>query len=774
VGGSESINGARMPRETAKQSPSMMHVHTHNQDLGGGGNTLRGCARAPRFIALIVSCLVAVGVGCGPGVEPGAVYNGYAGTCPGNQRKVCLGKCAQVANRVGAGCDLDPCPLASGASVVCGTGLRCAPDSAGALTGTCQPIPDDPGVPPRLGACNPAFPLGSAQNPCGQFTVASDARAGSVTVPSFCRPIGDDNTTCTPTSPSRAACNPTRIEGESCDGEWEELLAAAALPRRNLCAPCGPGFRCANSVTGGPRVCLRRCDPVVGGQGACRPAGSNERPWTYQCQTQPLLRPLGTPSMPIPSAAVCIRVGNHLGVCGASIASFETRQLVSIAPPINVAWDNGDTRIVPDAYGVYDRTQVLNAPLGVPNSGCSAACDNCVVTQRVNPPDATSLAEATCCVDTGGRCGTGPTLADSDCCDFGSFDAQCVRDPQSGATGAGQQGLCRRGCSPALGGNLTADICSGRLPPNPPFPANFQCPGATECIEVDRTPPLGGTTLPIHACTPCGRAGEPRCTVSGREGCTIVLGPAQIPGGGIVRMGNLQVDANGICQPVTIGPTGALVGGPGQPCHAPNVRVGAICGSGPRLPQGDRCNLPNFACSDPDGPGTCVPCGLDIGQPACEGAISLIGARVGGIANNPTVNNSICAETRLPFNDPTESLRCPGDPPRINPPRCVENALGNRPRIVSAPARNRYSGEAGVCIACGNTGQPCCESQLCQNVGDTCDQGVCTPCGQQRQPCCRCNPNLSMSNGCAATNPQGEFLQCRSRTGRPGVCETGD
>jgi hypothetical protein len=733
----------------------------------GGGRVRRDVdASLLRYFALMVSCIAALCAGCGPGVEPGVAFGGYAGTCAAGERKVCLGRCAQLAS-LGGACDRDPCASSvTDPVVVCGTGLRCEATSTAAVRGTCQPIPTEPSTPPRLGACDPAALLGSAENPCGQFTAAG---AGSVAVPSFCKPIGNDNS-CIPSNPTRAACFRTAVEGETCDGDWEDVLAASPTVRSRLCEPCGPGFRCANSVTGGPRTCLRRCDTNVGGPGACRAAPRDDRPWIYECQPQPWQRrAMGDVGPMTVLTPVCIRVGQHLGVCGSSIASFETRQIVSIGPVINDEWDNPRTRLRPDGYAVSDQFTVLQAPPGVPRTGCAAQCDNCVVTRREPPAGAADLAEPVCCVQPGGRCGLTATGRpnDDDCCDFGTFSAQCVLDPQSGPSGA-QLTLCRRGCNPAQGGNLVADGCSGVLPPNPPIPPSFQCPGVSECRQVDITPGPGGS-LPAYACMPCGRAGERACTVRGREGCTVVLSTAQIPAGGILpigtiaRIGSLFVDGNGICQPVA--GRGAL----GQPCHDLNVRSGALCSSGPRLPQGDRCNGLFLACSNPNGPGTCVPCGQAAGQPACEGSIALIGQRTVGM--QPTLANAVCAENRLPFNDPIEGLRCPGDPPRINPPRCIENALGNSPRLVSAPARNRYSGEAGVCIACGNTGQACCESQLCQNATDTCDQGVCVPCGQQGQPCCRCNPNLSGNGGCAATNQAAERLSCQPRSDRPGVCE---
>jgi hypothetical protein len=715
-----------------------------------------------RYFALMVSCIAAFCAGCGPGVEPGVTFGGYAGTCAAGERKVCLGRCAQVA-ALGGACDRDPCANSlADAVVVCGAGLRCEPSSGASPRGTCRPIPTDLGNPPRVGRCNPDALLGSEANPCGQFTVVATARAGSVSTPSFCKPLGNDFS-CVPSNPTNAVCSATRVEGESCDGDWEDVLSGSQTVRSRLCEPCGPGFRCANSVTGGPRTCLRRCDANVGGAGACRAAQNTDRPWVYQCQQQPWQRPASGDMAPttVPTP-VCIRVGQHLGVCGASIASFETRQIVSIDPVTNVEWDDLRTRLRPDAYAVSEQFNVLFPSAGTPNTGCNALCDNCVATRREPPAGPADVAEAICCVQPGSRCGLTATGRpnDDDCCDFGTFSAQCVLDPQSGPAGS-QVTLCRRGCNPAQGGNLTADACSGVLPPTPAFPPQFECPGTTECRQVDTTPGPGGS-LPAHACTPCGRAGERACSVRGREGCTVVVSPAQIPGGGIVRIGSLSVDVAGVCQLV------AGRGGMGQFCHAPNVRTGAFCAGGPRLPQGDRCNGPLLACSSEDSLGRCVPCGQAAGQPACEGSIALIGQRTAGI--QPTLANTVCAENRLPFNDPGEDLRCPGDPPRINPPRCIENALGNSPRLVSAPARNRYSGEAGVCIPCGNTGQACCESQLCQNTSDTCDQGVCTPCGEFGQPCCRCNPNLSMNRGCVRDSPQGGRLSCFPRPGRAGIC----
>jgi hypothetical protein len=708
--------------------------------ISGGGRAERDdVAFILRYFALMVSCIAALCAGCGPGVEPGVGFGGYGGSCPAGQRKVCLGQCAFVQNLVGRPCDLDPCLRPGSEAIVCGTNSRCEPDAAGSSTGACRPIPTDLGVPPRVGACNPRFPLGSLQNPCGQFATSSGAPAGSVATPSFCAPLGDD-LTCTPNTPTRAACNPTRVEGETCDGDWEDVISPLpAQPSR--CLPCAPGFRCVNSLTGGPRVCLRRCD-TGSGIGGCRTASNSDRPWTYQCQPQPWQRP-GSVTTTTP---VCVRVGLHGNVCGAPIASFETRDVVQIVPPVveQLIYPGDVLGVAAEAVNVPYTVRI--APPTIPLTGCSAQCDSCVTTESDRQPTPTLL-EPRCCVQPEGRC-----VTDSDCCAYGSFGARCVPDPQPRANlGSPPLGICRRGCNAELFGNLPADLCNGAIPsPTFRYP-NFVCPGHTECTLFS---PPGGTASPV--CMPCGRPGENACRIAGRQGCTIALSPNQVPDGGLVRLGNLVRDTADRCQ------VNLACGANGGACCPANARV---CGPGARLPQGDRCANAGFVCNTDTASGQCVPCGIAAGGIACEGNVDNF-LKINQFLPQPSnlASNAVCAYSRISPRT-GERDRCPGDPPNYAPQRCQDAR-----NLVASTARDPYSGVPDVCVDCGARGQPCCEGGLCGDRNDTCvgyvrggQNGTCQECGRENQPCCRCptagSPRATNS-GCDLTNQQNQRLVC--------------
>ena len=190
------------------------------------------------------------------------------------------------------------------------------------------------------------------------------------------------------------------------------------------------------------------------------------------------------------------------------------------------------------------------------------------------------------------------------------------------------------------------------------------------------------------------------------------------------------------------------------------------------MPQGDRCNGEYLACNEETE--LCEVCGRAAGQLACEGALSRYGARLA--TAQPLSTNAVCAETRSPWVDPVEGLRCPGQPPLIHPPRCVESVssdvAGGGSRIASVSARNRFSGQYGRCERCGQRGEQCCESQLCLDPRDTCDAGTCVRCGELGDLCCRCGrgTNGVQVDGCVVRSSDRLQLAC---VGNPHRCAMG-
>lgn len=77
----------------------------------------------------------------------------------------------------------------------------------------------------------------------------------------------------------------------------------------------------------------------------------------------------------------------------------------------------------------------------------------------------------------------------------------------------------------------------------------------------------------------------------------------------------------------------------------------------------------------------------------------------------------------------------------------------------------------GVCVACGGTGEPCC--QRIPSVDPSCAQGnrctaaVCEACGERGEPCCEGRSNLEF----CAPNTLGSPLRCSSDSGQ-GTCES--
>ncbi|MDP3273810.1 MAG: hypothetical protein Q8Q09_01355 [Deltaproteobacteria bacterium] len=429
-------------------------------------------------------------------------------------------------------------------------------------------------------------------------------------------------------------------------------------------------------------------------------------------------------------------------------------------PPVEQYYRRPPRALITDSV-----IEIRHQSVGQPELGnvrpCFDLCDACVQTSSTLVNGEPVLDEPTCCVPAGSRCNV-----DDDCCDFGTNGASCVLDPSTAipstqsAPARPPIKICRRGCRANLIGNLLPDICRGVFPPNPAPPSGFVCPAPTECRPLPR-PPFGGLPFFGGACVPCGHPGELACIAPGREGCTVILNQ-DVAGGGLVRLGNLRVDPNGVCVQRTD------CGFPGGPCCPPDVR---LCGPPGRLPQGGRCNGTNVCNSEGFG-GTCVPCGASfttqasiVGTACCEGSLVALNALSQQQAR-PGQGNNICNAARNMPPRRSVDLRCPGDRrvPAISPPRCNDGA-----DTVCPVSSDPYSGTRGTCQACGGTGQPCCEGSLCLSNTDTCNpENRCEPCGGPNERCCRC-PGTSGelgTDGCRVAAPDAQVLACVPNSGR--------
>jgi hypothetical protein len=586
---------------------------------------------------------------------------------------------------------------------------------------------------------------------CGGFWLASDAPPGNAAVPSFCAPLGA-NLTCSPTSPTRATCQMARVDGESCDGDWDDVIGPTATTLRR-CSPCAPGFRCVDNPSGatGP-VCLRRADSSVGGSVAClaTTANSGDRPYTYIVQNQRRFPLRSGPSGGWATAEVCVRAGQLGGMCGASIASNETRALQQnpTTVPVNSSYTPPGSLVTYTAVQVQFTTVDSTFPPNTNTTGCGSACSVCqstsasvVYSTTPGMPNTYVPNEPRCCIPTGSRCNV-----DADCCEYGSLGASCVedptsdRDPETGAfTGIPRIKVCRRGCDPALGGNPTSPVAAS-------VPSSFVCPAPTECRQVRTVPGyLGAPPTPVYACTPCGLLNEPACVTQYREGCTTVV-PSSLGGGGIIRLGNLQVE-NGFCRPANCG----FASGTCCPAHTNTIAPFA-----PSVAQGDRCQGTNMVCSSDTGPGTCVPCG-GANQRCCEAKLSQFAER--STAPQPLSVNAQCSEQRNPAAVRTVPNRCPGDPIVPTSNRCATSL-----NMVCQNGSDPYTPGEAMCTACGTNGAPCCEGNRCNNFRSTCVgsgggginiNGICTACGDSGQPPCNCGGSGLGNDGCVLQDAEG-------------------
>jgi hypothetical protein len=193
-------------------------------------------------------------------------------------------------------------------------------------------------------------------------------------------------------------------------------------------------------------------------------------------------------------------------------------------------------------------------------------------------------------------------------------------------------------------------------------------------------------------------------------------------------------------------------GAPGQPCCADNTcSAGGCCASG----NGNtpRCVASGAACSTSGGGnggtcsnGVCSGCGAALNQPCCAGQIC------GGA-------NLACTQGQC--------RQCGG----MGEPCCAGATCGSG-----------FSCNGTTCIACGGPDEPCCEKRSCKNdsccvrqnngrddcliVGDTCPlsgpgnagtcmAGKCSGCGQSGQACCNGNLCDDPAQACIAGKCQG-------------------
>lgn len=661
----------------------------------------------------------------------------------------------------------------------CASGMMCVAVPNGRYNqGRCvtgpPPVVGRAGDPITVYACNPHLARGTVPDAQALSALGNLCPDWSLCVPAGTQADVAAHAACSYLPGFPGLCTRARVDGQTCDADWNYALAHALDLPVTVCSPCAPGLACLDGVC--RRQCTDPSDPSANPLGEC-PVASTDPRWDYVCDTAP-----------------------HNSRTRAEVASAECTPAARLGQRCPAQ----ASRALIEAQEVATTTTIVHLPannqltytVGTGNWGAS---------RGVCADETNVCIDGRCCVPPGVACqGTTAAERDRSCCGGPGIVARC-----------GGSSCCR---APGQGCSSAADCCGLRPDAfglgwlsGPGESPGICCDAATMANANELVRRLCGPVATGHcAPTPCGVAGTPCCRTepfypacqpglkcgvadpSGVRTCASCGGPNQPCCDNGVCTAGLGCSNSGVCRDCgALGsaccPDGTCVGGY---CN-PQTNQCEPCSNNSQCPAGQECYWDNCrspcsvagqACCDREmnagglGPGflgrcatgltcsfnlgVCVDCGWQggaccradtrpsatsgAGTPYCRDPQNLcVNQRCQhcGGTNEPCCAGNACAGTDAVCDTATGTCR----PCGAEGQACCANSTCN----AQSGGASLVCGTGGTCQRCGGVGQACCAGGVCNTTPGggrlVCDGTVtCVPCGSDAQPCCAhswCDPN---------------------------------